>query len=100
MPPEPVVKWTSEGLSPEDGLATGWVDIEVPPLLHELEVAWVWTVVPPGDTTSDDPLAIPLEYDVADGWSPLAISEALSRWVAAYVGRSDFHFVWDPTMCP
>src|SRR5687767_3019380 len=68
-----------------------FVDIEVPPLLEELEVGWVWTIIPPDDDDRSA-LHIPLEYDVEGGWSLAHISTALSRWVDDHVGRSDVRF--------
>lgn len=98
LPPEPVIRWTCASLSEEHPVGFNFVDVEVPPLLHELKAGWVWTILPPEEEGPLGALDIPLEYDLEEGWSTIHISGALSRWVADEVGRADVHFSWDPSL--
>lgn len=97
LPEEPVVRWTAACLSADEPLASAFVDIEVPALLHELKVGWIWTVVPPDDDRKGA-LEVPLEYDAEGMWTPNHISDALGRWVRDRTGRKDIRFVWDATI--
>jgi hypothetical protein len=100
LPPEPIAGWTSMDVDDgrPDPVATGWVDVEVPALLHHLEVAWVWTIVAPEDEQPRGELTIKLPYNRPQAWTPVAISSALGAWVANHCGRDDVGFTWDPTL--
>lgn len=98
LSPEPVIKWNCASLSEDHPIGSNFVDVEVPPLLHELEVGWIWTIRPPNEDEPPAALEVVLDYDVEGGWTPLHMSDALSRWVAHNAGRDDVHFVWDPSI--
>lgn len=98
LPPEPVVKWTAACLTPDHQIVSGFIDVEVPPLLLELEVCWIWTIVPPEDDALLDELDVPVAYGPDGGWTPMRVSERLSRWVSEHVDRDDVHFLWDPAL--
>ena len=96
LPPEPVIRWTSACLSEDKPVGYEFVDVEVSPLLHELEVGWIWTIRRPDENEPPGLLEVILDYDTDQGWSPIHMSDGLSRWVAENVGRDDVRFVCDP----
>lgn len=100
LPPGGHVGWTSFNLSAESPVASGFIDVEVPEIVHLLETGWIWGVVDTSDsdTAPGVPLTLLVPFDTAEGWTPAAISRALEEWTRAHTGRDDLHFDWDPTL--
>jgi len=98
QPPNRVVGWTSAQISCDEPIAAGFVDVEVPELLEELGVIWLWTVVGPNDEVPGDELTIVLDrdHDEGKGWSPLQVSRGIEQWVRSHSRRTDIQFQWDP----
>jgi len=49
-----VIRWTDADFGSDRGRHTSWVDVEVPELMEECGLNWVWTVDAPVDDLDDE----------------------------------------------
>jgi hypothetical protein len=98
-----VVRWASDHLTRERPWVKGWIDVRLPDD-GPPDMAWVWTIVHPGDPDQGEPgqlwhFAWPYDPGTRH-WSAGGVCAALSQWAARHAGRADLRFEWDPTAAP